>query len=390
MTYITIQGFNTAYTYESNSESWKLVAKDHVGWLPSSLATPFSNLNPWRMLMYLAAPWLFLCYSYIGLNRRRSVLILLWTVWIQSILFCVLAILQKNTAAEGIFWTWEVHPNFFGSVPYKNRGAAILYVMMGSSIALYFYHLRDMRQRMKKSGPHLIVMLGIFLQYGTLWTSFSRGGIAIGSVLFGIFVASSLAIHFGKSESPLLKWGAVFIFIALSIGAIYTVKDLPGFEISIARFNEVEEDAKNNDFSGRLMPSKITWQMFEHRKWYGWGAGSWRYVFEYYLKDYPEVQYVNGVRLRWEDAHNDWFQYLSELGVIGASILLSFVLRPVIRFVKRIRTIRATHIVLVATLIGAVVHASIELLFQNMALLCLIAFSILLLEKLPLNRIRTK
>ena len=390
LVYIAIQGFNPAYGYETVGKSWKAFPVEHISWLPNSVAGPFAKINPWRLMIYLGAVWLFLNTIWIGIQKRRTLGFILWFLFINSIAFCVLVIAQKQLGATGVYWNpeWNPFPNFFGTVPYKNRGATLLYLLMGCSMALYFYQVRIKRERMQKSGPHLLVLLGILIQYATLWTSFSRGGLAVGTGMLALFFLLVVVSSFQEGDSPILKYLGIPIILLIAFFSYKALPRLPDFERSLARFSEVEEDVTSGSFNGRGIVSKITWDMFQAKKWYGWGAGSWRYIFAYQQMNYPEIaNKPDAKHLRiWDDAHNDWFQYLSELGIVGTPFLVLFILYPLGVLLFKLPRLRSTHLILATTLCGVFLHAFIDLLFQNMAILALTATVIVFMLKLPYNR----
>ena len=393
--YITIQGLNPAYGYEENPETWRSFPIDHISWLPSSIASPFYKLNPWRLILLLGSAWLFLNYAFVGLQRRRSLGFILWFLFFNGLAFSILAIVQKKAGAEGIFWNpaWDPYPNFFGTVPYKNRGATLLYLMMGSSMALYFHQYRIMRERMQRSGPHLIILLGILIQYATLWTSFSRGGLAVATSMLLIFLIAIIATSFREGDSPILKYLGMIAVVGLLIFGTFAVQRLPDFETTLKRFDTVGKEISSGGWNTRGPTTRVTLDMIQYKPWYGWGAGSWRFVFPYYQMNHPELNFTvwdprsgKKVPAIWDDAHNDWAQYVSELGIVGTPFLLFFILFPLGYLIWRIRRLRNTHLILGATLFGVFLHSVIELLFQNLAILCLTAVIILLMLKLPYNR----
>ena len=71
--------------------------------------------------------------------------------------------------------------------------------------------------------------------------------------------------------------------------------------------------------------------MFREKPWFGWGAGSWRYVFPMYQSGYPEIYYQRYDRKRgwvgrrvYHYAHNDIVQFLCEYGIVG-SVLIALI-----------------------------------------------------------------
>ena len=67
--------------------------------------------------------------------------------------------------------------------------------------------------------------------------------------------------------------------------------------------------------------------MFQDRSMYGWGAGSFRYIFPVYQKEYEELWYFYDHRKQpygrkiYNYAHNDWMQFLAEYGIVGGILL---------------------------------------------------------------------
>ncbi len=57
--------------------------------------------------------------------------------------------------------------------------------------------------------------------------------------------------------------------------------------------------------------------MFAGRPALGWGAGGFRYGFTKYQRREIEITGTGLRRYFWEHAHNDWLEWLIELGVAG-------------------------------------------------------------------------
>jgi O-antigen ligase len=386
--YVVIQALNPAFGYLEEPESWKAFPIDHIEWLPSSVAGPYDKLNPWRMLVILGGAWGLLCYAHTGLLRRKSLAFILWLTFATAIAFCVLTLVQKQLDAKKIYWLFEAYPNLFGSIPYKNRGATVLYLLMGCSMALYFYLVRRMHERGDKSGPHLLVLLGILAQYATLWSSFSRGGIAVGSVMMAVFFVWAIYQTFRESnDSWIVRGFGLLLLVFIAVGSMIAFPRLPDFERTLQRFNAVAEEIDSGEWNGRGFATRLTLNMFSERKWYGWGAASWRFVFPYYQIKFPEHMYAkNGKFLIWEDAHNDWAQYASEYGIVGLPMLLAFIFWPVGYLLIHLRSARMTQLILITTFMGLFFHSVIELLLQNQAILSLAAMLLVMTFRLPWSK----
>ena len=108
-----------------------------------------------------------------------------------------------------------------------------------------------------------------------------------------------------------------------------------------------------------------------------WGAGCFRYGFPKYTKEYPAIHYFNnGVRRSWEHAHNDLLEFPAELGVAGLLPVAGILGTGLWQLYRRRfwRNCVALALVLGCTLV--VLHASVDFVFQNPAVL--LTWSVLL------------
>jgi len=390
--YIAAQGLNPAFGYEETPETWRSFPIDHLSWLPSGVDGPFYKINAWRLLLMFSGVGLFVAYLQVGLLRRRLWLILAWSIVVQGVLYAILAYVQIQTHAQLVYWMFDdqtpLGANFLGSIPYYNRGAAAVNLMMGVSMALYFYHLRSMRRRLQKSGPHLLLLPIVFMLYGTLWLSSSRAGIVLGSAMVGLFGIWVCMETFVTTEARFLRWGAAVFSVAVIFGAAVVFKNLPNLEGTMKDFSKLELNLQSYEQNARYKVSKVTWEMFQDRKWIGWGAGSWRFVYPYYQMKYPDQLWAGKNRVIRDNANNDWFQYLSEVGIVGMLFMMPVLLYPYGWFLWNIRRVRMTHLVLLSTLTGLALHGFVETLMQNETILALSALVVVLLLKLPMDRAR--
>ena len=69
----------------------------------------------------------------------------------------------------------------------------------------------------------------------------------------------------------------------------------------------------------------------------GWGAGCFRHLFPLFQQNYPQIDQPNwdaNLSFRFEHAHNDYLEFLSELGFLGCApliLLLGFFARKILR-----------------------------------------------------------
>jgi O-antigen ligase len=61
--------------------------------------------------------------------------------------------------------------------------------------------------------------------------------------------------------------------------------------------------------------------MFRASPAYGWGAGSFRFIFPIYQSHYPAIYSDPTEWLYWEHAHDDYAEFLAEFGIVGTTLL---------------------------------------------------------------------
>jgi hypothetical protein len=391
--YMILQWVNPAYLYVDEGETWKAVPIDHVEWLPSSVQSPLEKHNPLRLIIIFTGPWLMLCYLKLGVIRRNSLIRILWVITFNMILLGIVTIYQKQVGFEKIYGVFEAFPNFVGSIPYKNHGAAAINLGMVLMMTLYFLHLKALRMELNHSGPHLVVLLAIVFCYGLLWTTQSRGGVLIGSALLIIFLLFTFipSLRDGSTLSHKVILGMAMVFMGIT-GILYT-QQVPDREATLERFGDLREEIQKIDSNARALSTSISIDMFEDRWLWGWGAASWRYVFPYYQINYPEIKFVDEDQKEfavWKDAHNDWAQYLSELGIVGILFLVAFFTWPLLESILVIRAIHLSQVILNLGLISILLHAIIDLLLQNQMILCLIFTLIFFINRLNTEQLRAK
>lgn len=327
--YILIQGLNPAWIQIKGTEGWWLEKLDSVNWLPSSVSASYRATNAFRILTSFGATFLLVCGLWVGLQRRICVVLLLWIFLLSGTGMAIVAILQKFTNADAILWSVpSPNSNFWGTFFYRNEATAYLILIIAVSGVLYFYHLNRSEQNGASGGPHLLLFVFIVITYTSIALALSRGGIIFGSLTVGVFVclASWHWVYSLKKRPPVL----LMVLTALLLGGGgYTILRYIDVEAIKTRFGDIEKTIEMADKDSRTITTKVTWEMFQERPWYGWGAGSWRYVFPCYQRNYPEIYYLYHHRKRgWVGrkiyyyAHNDIVQFPCEYGIVGCSFLL--------------------------------------------------------------------
>ena len=374
LVYLLIQGLNPAWIQMKNESGWWLEELEPIPWLPSSVNSDYRSMNVFRVMVSFGATYLLVCGLWVGLQRRKSIVLLLWGFLLSGVSMGIVAILQKFTGADAVLWTVQSpNPNFWGTFFYRNEAVAYLALLISICGVLYFYHLKWSEQLGVSGGPHLLLFIFVAITYTSIVLALSRGGIIFGGLIAGCFFCAVIfrwlyTVRANKTVS------LVALTVLLLGGGGYTTFRYIDIEAVKKRFGDIETAIKEVDKDSRIITTAITWEMFQDKRWFGWGAGSWRYVFPLYQKSYPEIYYQRYDRKRgWVGrriyyyAHNDIVQFLCEYGVVGCLfILLIFAYWIGMQWFKTSgNTLSA--LMLQAGMVLAFSHAAVDFILQSPA-----------------------
>ncbi len=372
--YLFLQGFNPAWVLMKNEHGWWLKEARPFHWLPSSVEANYETMNSFRVLVSFGAAYLLMCGLWVGLQRRQSVVLLLWTFLLSGVGMGVVAMLQKFLGADAILWTVQ-SPNssFWGTFFYRNEAVAYLTLVISISGVLYFYHLNRSEQFGSSGGPHLVLFFFVAITYTSIALALSRGGIIFGGVVTFCFLCAAICRWmYASSVKRVLP--LVALTVLLLGGGGYTTLRHVDIEAIRERFGDIEASLKMADKDSRMITTKITWEMFQERPFFGWGAGSWRYVFPMYQSAYPEIYYYRYDRTRgwvgrkvYHYAHNDVVQFLCEYGLVGCLfILIIFAFWVGMQWFKTSGN-RLSALMLQIGMMMAFCHALVDFIWQSPA-----------------------
>ena len=331
LSYILIQYFNPSIVQVFGKKSWwvePMVAPLGKN-IPSSVKANYDTMNALRAFVIQASAICLACGILVGIQRRKTALIILWSFVLSGVAMSFVAILQKLSGTEKLLWLVEVVNNSpWGTFAYRNQAAAFLILALLIAGLLYFFYERRAFIKLKQGGPHQLLFFLILLLCSSLWLALSRGGIILGFALGICFFSLAFIIHF-RGDRNGKSWiiSAIFLSIAIVAGILFF--QLSDTEKIRERIRLSAETISNIDSYDRVLSTKATWEMTQDRLAYGWGAGSFRYIFPIYQKKYNVLWYYTyredrgwiGRRI-YDYAHNDWVQFIGEYGIVGCVFLL--------------------------------------------------------------------
>ncbi len=377
LVYITIQGLNPAWVPTQDHFPWKMQELDpsrFIAWLPTGASTQYGEMNAFRVLTSFSAAFLLVWGLWVGVRRRNSAVLLLWAFVVSGVGMAIVAMLQKLSGADAVLWTvLSGNKNFWGTFFYRNQGAAYLVVVLIASAVLYFYHFNQSERRAVNGGPHMLVFLFVVVVASSIGMALSRGGILFGGIFVGGFLILAL-IRWLFSHS--LRNSLLISILAglLLLGGGYSVFRYVSFDAIEKRFGDIGKTIETADKDSRVIVTKITWEMAQEELLYGWGAGTWRYVFPMYQKSYPGIYYIRYDRNRgwigrkvYKYAHNDIMQFLCEYGIVGCSLLLLAFGYWIFSLLFRASGNALAAVALLAGFAVVLGHAFLDFLFQSPA-----------------------
>jgi O-antigen ligase len=385
--YILIQALNPAQTYVSDGGYWWLDPIEHISWLPTSLETPYTDMNPWRTLLLYGGTWLFACALWVGITRRSAVQALFTVVIANATLFSIVGILQRVTNAKEMLWfiKTKVSPNyFFSTIIYKNHAGAYLNLVLMLCTGLLYWHFARAERRMQRTSPApVFAFFTVVLGLGVILTN-SRAATILLMVFtlvafIGFVVRCTITRSEGRSPWVITLLCVVFAsFIGLGSYFLNTGK-------AFDRLSKLIEAGETDySVSTRILARQATWEMAQDKLVTGWGAGSFRHYFPVYQRHYPEI-YRPSLKskrtLRWEYAHNDYVQLLAELGLLGAGMVLAMLSCGINHLVRQ-RIWLKPHLLYIAVALAiTAAHAWVDFQFHNPAILFLWCASAVLLGR---------
>ncbi len=352
--------YNPAYVPLDNTLLAEIMA------LPHSANQP-TTINPIRSRLYLAfygALTLFLASAWLTLRTRRAVRLLLTIILINGTILTVLGIVVNATGSDRMLWFIESHSqSFFGTIYYKNHWGALVVLWTGMSMGLALDAWRRARERLCFPDFTLVCFLLIPPMLLSILLAQARASALAAAGVLSLAVFGAIRQIPGGSSRP---WhaGLMILTFLVAIGSLLWIarpqaeRLYQRSERQISRFMDGEIDA-----DARLASYRSALSVIEARPLWGWGAGSYPYIYPLYADE--SLIRRDGKPLFFEFVHNDYLQLLAEHGIVGAILLL---LSPVLILIgTRRQSWRQLEIWIAAGMGGVLLMALIDFPFGNPA-----------------------
>lgn len=344
LVYILIQYFNPSVVQVFGEKSWwvERMTPPLGANLPSSVKADYETMNALRTFVIQASAISLACGILVGIQRRKSALVILWSFVISGVTMAFVAILQKLSGADKLLWVVNVqNENPWGTFAYRNQGAAFLILVFLITGLLYFFYARRSTIKMGQAGPHLLLFFFVVIIFYSIWLALSRGGIIFGTLLLIIFCALALVKKLKVISSINALFATVALLVVLITSFSFLISEFSDWEELNIRKADLQREVSNITNYSRFLSTKATFEMAKDNIVYGWGGGSFRYIFPIYQIKYDSLWYSPKYKQRPKEgrkiynyAHNDWAQFLAEYGLVGCIFVLGMFFCLIWKLVK--------------------------------------------------------
>jgi O-antigen ligase len=285
-------------------------------------------------------------------TERHHVWALLNALAVSGFLMALAGLMQKLSGTELILGLRKGGPFSFG--PFVNRNNYCSYINLLIPVALAVAHHRRHIAQGNHTGGHaggLFIFMALIMVLSVVMTTSRAGTVLCAGMLLAWGVAELLHVIRGGGEAR-----RMFMFVVLGTvtltGALFWLGTKP-IEKRLAELRDIPGELAAA--GGRGAVYKATFKMFCDHWLYGTGAGTFSMAYPYYSTE----------RVDWfrRYAHNDWLQYLAELGALGAALLAALgigVLREQLRIRNNTGTFDWLAAALGIGLGGVTLHALVD------------------------------
>ena len=279
------------------------------------------------VLVQLSTLLVFFAATLVFVDTPHRLQILVRTIMVFGFLLAILGLSQSITSPTKVYWFRELNQSTaFGPFINRHHFAGYMELTIALPLGLLFAGAVDKEKR-------IIYLFIAGLMGVALVMTASRGGIvSLVAEIFFLMIVTAIwrkpserrrkrKHRFKQVLSRLGMTGA--LLVGLFLGVV-----LLGGEFSINRF--IDSVNTDDPTTGRSHFWAVTLDIIKAHPYVGTGLGAYGVI-------YTRYDTRNGL-YRLEQAHNDYLQVLSDGGIIGAALALSFVVLLFWKAISRARS----------------------------------------------------
>ncbi len=372
--YMLLQWVNAAWVFERNAEGRAVAMRtEYMRSLPSGVRALPGMIDPLVMCSVIAPAWMLMCAVWAGLRRPRSMRIIMWAMVVNGALFAVVGMLQSILKANYIMWIFDPKTGtraFWGTMLNANHSAAFMNLALVAALALFFHYTgRHSRSReLSQGGVYLMLIPFSAIIVAGIVQAMSRAGILVTALMALVVICIALA----RAARMLLERGQRSMIVAVSVvclvflgGAVALVRSSVDIQLLESELRSMISVAESPEEDLRFHINKASIELWQRKRDFGWGAGCYRYFIGNVQKKYPPLVRFKG-RYEIAYAHNDYVNYLCDIGLVGAIPLGICVFGPSLYvLIFRRRGLDGMALMGIAGMGVVMLHAFVEFFMQH-------------------------
>jgi len=275
------------------------------------------SLDPYStrlVLVQLATLLIYFAATLVFIDTPHRLHVMVRTIMIFGFVLAIFGLTQSFTSPTKVYWVRELSQSTaFGPFINRHHFAGYMELTIALPLGLLFAGAVDKEKRM------LYLFVAGFMGVALVMTT-SRGGIIslVAEIVFLVIVTGIWRTQNERRRTKSSRLKNIGIragmAAALLVGLFFAVLLLGG-EFSIYRF--IDSVNTSDPTTGRAHFWSVTLDIIKAHPYVGTGLGAFGVI-------YTRYDSRNGM-FRLEQAHNDYLQVLSDAGIIGAVLALSFV-----------------------------------------------------------------
>ena len=302
--YIAVQALNPSHVYNAVYNSLEPIW--HFTWLPSSVSAPCTIR---ALLLLIVCGGLFWLSSL--LLSARYIYAILLVIIFSAVSMAVLSLLQG-----GEHKLWDPVGMFLNA----NSFSAYMNLIFPVTLAC----ARELQRMARRNGAPSNPGVLLYFCAGIMVVSVLLSGSRAGGIIAVALLLGWTAVEWAESQRKGMTRRRKIVRVILPLVIVAGLMALFGADI-IFREAERSEKYLAGDIRTRFIAAWGALRMFADHPVFGTGAGTFNVAFVYYQPDSLTGFYRH--------AHNDWAQWLAELGSVGAvlgglCLTLVFRLKP--------------------------------------------------------------
>jgi len=392
--YIYLQARNPSLNVSFVGKLWILSPLQDTIPGPHSIEAPFDSVpgdwlpykNAWRFLLIFGTCWLYVAGLVFGLVERADARRWVLVVGVNAAVLATVCLVHRALGERLTLWHFSDTVSFTGSPVffYKNHNGAYL----AASLAVVLGLAWTAEPKRRRFGWEVVALI-LWAATVAVNSRAATGFATLWGIVYFVLRWQRTAREDRSAIGP-RKWflvGATALVLAVVFG-------LTGGRKAIQRFSPALSSpldfVQGGEYRGLLRQVGINMWLDEPA--WGWGGGSYLYLFNTYEKQVPQIaahiyrEQPNLNRFYMVSADSDWVEFLVEYGVVGFSLFVAAGVLLAVAWWRWCGWAPGLPLFLGLGAAGIVLHGYLDHILRNPALLILLVGLLVVAIRLAVPR----